>query len=70
LTREEQLKAVTKLAIILRNTIVKQVTAGGFKPNSPATIRAKTKKGRKDTPLIDTGLMRRSVDFKVTDKKK
>lgn len=70
LTRQQKLKAVTKMAIILRNTIVKEITLGDFKPNAPSTIAAKTRGGEKNTPLIDTGLMRLSVNFEVKDTRK
>jgi hypothetical protein len=47
-----------------RNIVMEAITDLRTPPNSPATI----KKKRSSNPLIDTGLMRQSVTWKVTKK--
>lgn len=46
------------------------ITGGPLPPNSPETIARKKKKGRGDKPLIDTGTLRRSFDYKTSGKSK
>lgn len=47
--------------------IRKMITTGNFVPNSPATIRRKsTSAGRKARPLIDTGLLRKSITYQLS----
>lgn len=63
-------EALENLGQEARNTILKAFedhgAHGEWPPLSDATIARKTKNGRKgDAPLIDTGDMRRSVDYKV-----
>jgi len=71
LNRRQQIVAVEKLATIMRNTIFNEIKEGRFVANKPATIRAKTAKsgGEKNQPLIDTGLMKRSVRQQIKSKK-
>ena len=42
----------------------------GWAPNSPITIRLKSKKGKgvKDSPLIDKGELRKSITYVIRDK--
>jgi hypothetical protein len=47
-----------------RNIVMEAITDLRTPPNSPATIKRK----RSSNPLIDTGLMRQSVTWKVTKK--
>lgn len=60
-TAEEALK---KMGLYLKQQVQKEITDGSFAPNSPATIK---KKGS-DHPLIDTGQLRNSVNFKIQPK--
>lgn len=56
------LKAIGAMQVGL---VQKTIVEGNFTPNAPSTI---AKKGS-DKPLIDTGLMRQSVHYVITDKK-
>lgn len=59
------LKAVGVLAA---SDIRKKITTGPWVPNSPNTIRRKsTTSGTKDKPLIDTGIMRQSIQSALSD---
>lgn len=60
---ESALKAIGAMQVGL---VQKTIKDGSFTPNAPSTIE---KKGS-DKPLIDTGLMRQSVHYVITDKKK
>jgi len=47
--------------------IRKMITNGPFVPNAPATTRKKsTSSGVKNRPLIDTGLLRRSISYQLS----
>lgn len=62
---EAPLKAVGVLAA---SDIRKKITVGPWVPNSPDTIRRKsTTSGTKDKPLIDTGIMRQSIQSALSD---
>lgn len=53
----------------VRSEIRRQFVVGDFEPNKPSTIKAKTVGGKKGTtPLIDTGRLRASINYKVTIK--
>lgn len=59
------LKAVGVLAA---SDIRKKITVGPWVPNSPDTIRRKsTTSGTKDKPLIDTSIMRQSIQSALSD---
>lgn len=58
---EEVLK---KIGVFQQKLIRKEIVSGNFEPNSPETI---ARKGS-DKPLIDTGLMRQSVNFVIREK--
>lgn len=58
---EEVLK---KIGVFQKGLIQEQIVSGNFAPNSEATIR---KKGS-DTPLVDTGRMRQSVNYVIQQK--
>lgn len=60
-TAEGILKAI---GVFQKGLIQEKIQSGEFEPNAPSTIK---KKGS-DHPLIDTGLMRQSVNFVVTAK--
>lgn len=60
---ESALKAIGAMQVGL---VQKTIREGNFVPNAPSTI---AKKGS-DKPLIDTGLMRQSVHYVITDKKR
>lgn len=54
--------SLNALAVIIKGDIQREITDLREPPNSAKTIKAKGS----SNPLIDTGLMRRSVDFVVT----
>lgn len=63
--KTEGKKAYEKLGAFIADDIKGTInTSSLFKPNAPSTVK---KKG-KNTPLIDTGVMRDQVDYKVTKK--
>lgn len=60
-------EAAEMLGLLLQGIMREQIRSPKIAPNAPATIAIKTKgKGGNTTPLIDTGLLRRSIDYKVT----
>jgi len=60
-TAEDVLK---KLGVFQKGLVQKKIVDGSFEPNKPSTIRKK----HSDKPLIDTGLMRRSVNYVIKSK--
>ena len=60
-TAEGILKAI---GVFQKGLIQEKIQSGDFEPNAPSTIK---KKGS-DHPLIDTGVMRQSVNFAITQK--
>lgn len=55
---------LTALGVMQKGLVQEKIVDGDFEPNAPSTIK---KKGS-DKPLIDTGHMRRSVNFAITEK--
>jgi len=53
-----------QIGVFQKGLIQETIRNGEFEPNAPSTI---AKKGS-DKPLIDTGLMRQSVNFVITEK--
>lgn len=53
-----------KIGVFQKGLIQEQIVKGNFAPNSEATIR---KKGS-DTPLVDTGRMRQSINYVIQQK--
>lgn len=53
-----------KIGVFQKGLVQEQIISGDFAPNSEATIR---KKGS-DTPLVDTGRMRQSVNYVIQKK--
>lgn len=53
-----------KIGPYAKGLVQEQITDGDYVPNAPSTI---ARKGS-DKPLIDTGLMRESVDFVIVEK--
>lgn len=53
--------ALGKIAYTVSGDIVKKIDSIYTPPNAPSTVERKTKQGKKDKPLIDTGRMRSSV---------
>lgn len=53
-----------KIGVFQKGLVQEEIVKGNFAPNSEATIR---KKGS-DTPLIDTGRMRQSVNYVIQEK--
>ncbi len=60
-TAEQILKAV---GVFQKGLVQAKIRDGDFVPNAPRTIRRKGS----DKPLIDTGRMRQSVNFVITQK--
>ena len=57
--------ALNAIGVMQVGLVQKTIVEGNFVPNAPSTI---AKKGS-DKPLIDTGLMRQSVHYVITNKK-
>lgn len=55
---------LTALGAMQKGLVQEKIVDGNYAPNAPSTIR---KKGS-DKPLIDTGRMRQSVNFVITEK--
>lgn len=53
-----------KIGVFQKGLIQKQIVNGDFAPNEEATIK---KKGS-DTPLVDTGRMRQSINYVIQQK--
>ncbi len=53
-----------KIGVFQKGLIQKQIVEGDFEPNKEKTIRRKGS----DTPLVDTGRMRQSVNFVIQQK--
>lgn len=58
--------ALQQLGVEIKGLVQEEIIEGGFTPNAPATIERKGS----DTPLIDTGTMRQSVNFAVRQRTK
>ena len=54
----------------MKSDIKDSIQNGSWTPNAPATVAAKTRKGKvePDRPLIDTGQMLGAVSYEVVDK--
>jgi hypothetical protein len=58
--------ALKKMGVWYQGQIWKTFEKNNFKPNSPLTVLWKTKNGKSgDTPLINTGQMRQSINFEI-----
>lgn len=55
--------ALEELGVFVKGLVQQEIVDGGFAPNSPYTIAQKGS----DTPLIDTGRMRQSVNFVIKE---
>lgn len=53
-----------KIGVFQKDLIRKEIVNGDFVPNSPETIKRKDS----DKPLIDTGSMRRSINYVIQEK--
>lgn len=58
-------EALSQLGMFAKGLIQEEIVNGDFAPNAPATIAAKGS----DTPLVDTGQMRQSVNYVVKGRK-
>lgn len=56
--------ALKRIGVFQKGLIQKEIRDGDFAPNSPETIRRKGS----DTPLIDTGRMRQSINYVIQEK--
>ncbi len=61
-TAEDVLK---KIGVFQKGLVQEQIVKGDFAPNSEETIRRKGS----DTPLVDTGRMRQSVNYVIQQKR-
>lgn len=65
-------KALSLLGQKMKSDIQKTIREGMFTPWAPSTREARIKRAKggiiSETPLIDTGQMLRSIDYKVEDK--
>lgn len=52
---------MTNMGMLMKGLIQEEIVKGNFEPNKPATIQ---KKGS-DKPLIDSGIMRESVNYQI-----
>ena len=59
-------QCLNAIGVYQKGLVQTEIRDGEFEPNAPSTIK---KKGS-DHPLIDTGTMRQSVSYVITDKKK
>lgn len=57
-------KALNAIGAMQKGLIQKTIDSGGFAPNDPKTIKRK----KSSKPLIDTGLMRQSVNYVIKKK--
>lgn len=53
--------ALKKLGVYAKGVVQDEIVNGGFAPNAPSTIAKK----RSEQPLIDSGQMRQSVNYKI-----
>lgn len=63
-TLEFNRRAAGTLGAFMRGKIQRSITSLREPPNAPATIE---RKGGKSNPLIDTGVMRRAVNWRVEE---
>ena len=52
------------IGMLVKGLMQEEIVRGNFVPNAEATIRQKGS----DKPLIDSGLMRASVNYQITTK--
>ena len=55
---------MSNLGMLMKGLIQEEIVKGKYVPNAPATIRRKGS----DRPLVDTGLMRDSVNYQIVEK--
>lgn len=67
LTGKQSVKdGLGKVGVFFEGKVRKTFSQGEFTPNKPATIRAKTVRGKKGTtPLVDSGRLRQSISSEV-----
>ena len=58
--------ALQKIGVACKGLVQEEIKNGEFEPNAPSTIKRKGS----DRPLIDSGLMRQSVNFVITKRSK
>lgn len=56
--------ALKKIGVFQKGLVQEEIIKGDFVPNSEATIKRKGS----DTPLVDTGKMRRSINYVIQEK--
>lgn len=62
LGKTNETKALKTIGVFVQSKVRGKITDGPFKPNAPATVRMKGS----SRPLIDTGQLRRSINFEVS----
>lgn len=55
--------ALQELGVFVKGLVQSEIVSGGFTPNAPYTVAQKGS----DTPLIDSGRMRQSVNFVIKE---
>lgn len=56
--------ALKKIGVFQKGLVQEEIVKGDFVPNSEATIKRKGS----DTPLVDTGRMRQSINYVIQEK--
>lgn len=54
-------QALNRIGVVAKGLVQEEIVSGGFEPNAPSTI---AKKGS-ETPLVDSGFMRESVNYVI-----
>lgn len=57
-------KVLKKIGVFQKGLIQEEIVSGNFEKNKDSTIRRK----KSDTPLIDTGRMRQSINYVIREK--
>ena len=57
------------IGVLYKGEIQKTIAQGNFQANAESTIRIKSVKRKKITPLIDTGRLRQSISYETVMKK-
>ena len=67
--KEATIKSLHKVGLVAQAAIRNKITTGPFLPLSPITLAARRARGRKGIkPLLDTGQLRRAVNYVLRGK--
>ena len=62
-------QALNEMGLFQKSLIQGEINDGNYIPNSPVTIKKKSKRGKRSAhPLIDTGRMRGAVNYQIGKK--